>query len=101
MGEREEFDMERLRIVKMEKIEPIPDIDQRGTSDPLERFKAVVRDLTESALEIVNRISANEMSKPEPQAELVEEYYLLHHYLDFLKRFASSSNNFRMRNSEL
>jgi len=91
VGEREEFDMERLRIVKMEKIEPIPDIDQRGTSDPLERFKAVVRDLTESALEIVNRISANEMSKPEPQAELVENYYLLYHYPNFLKRFTSAT----------
>lgn len=99
--EREEFSMEKLRLVKVEKIEPIRDIDQGKASDPLVRFKAVTRDLTEKALEIVNRISANEMSKPKPQTELVEDYYLLYHYLDFLKRFVSSSNNFRMRNSEL
>jgi predicted GNAT family N-acyltransferase len=80
--------MERLRLVKTEEMNPIQDINQRGTTDPLERFKGVARDLTEKALEIVNRISAKEMSKLEPQAELVEEYYLLYHYLDFLKRFA-------------
>jgi len=55
----------------------------------LEDFRAVVRSLTENALKVMNRISAKEMTKPEPNAELVEEYYLLFHYLDYLKRFAS------------
>jgi len=90
MGEREELDMERLRIVKMEEKESIQNINQGEKRDPLERFKAVTRDLTEKALEIVNRISVDEMSKPEPQTELVEDYYLLFHYLDFLRRFASA-----------
>jgi hypothetical protein len=87
---REELDMERLRIVKMEERESIQNINQGEKKDPLERFKAVTRDLTEKALEIVNRISVDEMSKPEPQTELVEDYYLLFHYLDFLRRFVSS-----------
>lgn len=82
--------MERLRIVKMEARESIQNINQGEKKDPLERFKAVTRDLTEKALEIVNRISVDEMSKPEPQTELVEDYYLLFHYLDFLRRFVSS-----------
>ena len=82
--------MERLRIVKMEERESIQNINQGEKKDPLERFKAVTRDLTEKALEIVNRISVDEMSKPEPQTELVEDYYLLFHYLDFLRRFVSS-----------
>jgi len=82
--------MERLKIVKMEERESIQNINQGEKKDPLERFKAVTRDLTEKALEIVNRISVDEMSKPEPQTELVEDYYLLFHYLDFLRRFVSS-----------
>jgi len=82
--------MERLKIVKMEERESIQNINQSEKKDQFERFKAVTRDLTEKALEIVNRISVNEMSKPEPQTELVEDYYLLFHYLDFLRRLVSS-----------
>lgn len=81
--------MRRLRIVKINKIEPIQPVDQNEKPAPLERFKAVTKDITEKALEIVNRISVNEMSRPQPKAEVVEEYYLLHHYLDFLKRLVS------------
>jgi hypothetical protein len=85
--------MERLRIVKMEERESIQNINQGEKKDPLVRFKAVTKDLTEKALEIVHRISVDEMSKPEPQTELVEDCYLLYHYLDFLKRFASSTRS--------
>ena len=74
----------------MEERESIQNINRGGEKDPLERFKAVTRDVIEKALEIVNRVSTNEMSKPEPQTELIEDYYLLFHYLDFLRRFVSS-----------
>ncbi len=57
----------------------------------MELFKAVVGSLTEDALEVVNRIAAQEMSKPQPNAELVEEYYLLFHYLDYMKRFMAGT----------
>jgi hypothetical protein len=40
---------------------------------------------------MVNRIAANERSKPRPQTELVENYYLLYHYPNFLKRFTSAT----------
>lgn len=81
--------MKGLRLVKMEGKESTRDIDQEKTQFPLERFKAAVRDLTEKALEIVNRISINEVNKPKPKVELIEDYYLLYHYLDFLKKLAS------------
>ena len=55
----------------------------------MEDFKAVVRTLTEDALGVLNKISADEMSKPEPNTQLVEDYYLFFHYLDYLKRFVS------------
>ena len=82
--------MERLRIVRPDQIESGWSIVQGKTPDASERLKAVVKDLTEKALEIVNRISAGEMSKSEPKAELVDDYYLIYHYLDYLKRFVSS-----------
>jgi hypothetical protein len=82
--------MEELKIIKMRNREVTQHLDQSEKSDPLKRFKAVTRDLTEKVLEVINRISINEMSKSQPQAELVEDYYLLYHYLDFLKRLASS-----------
>jgi hypothetical protein len=54
--------------------------------DPLDRFRGVVLNLTESALDCLNRISQREMQKDSPSPTLVEEYFLLHHYLDFIER---------------
>ena len=82
--------MERLRIVKPGPIESGWSIVQEKTPDAPERLKAIVRDLTEKVLEIVNRISADEMIKSEPKAELVDDYYLIYHCLDYLKRFVLS-----------
>ena len=48
-------DMERLRIVKVGEIEAGWNTVQRKTTDSSDRLKAVVRDLTEKALQIVNR----------------------------------------------
>jgi hypothetical protein len=56
-------------------------------SDPLVRFKGLVLNLTQSALDCLNRISQQEMEKDSPSPTLMEEYSLLHHYLDFIKRF--------------
>ena len=54
--------------------------------DPIGRFKGTVLNLTESALSCLNRISQQEMQKDSPSATLMEEYFLLHHYLDFIER---------------
>jgi len=54
--------------------------------DPLTRFKGLILNLTQNALECLNRISQQEMEKESPSATLMEEYHLLHHYLDFIKR---------------
>jgi hypothetical protein len=63
------------------------DVAQEGPHlDPLDRFKGVVLNLTENALDCVNRISQQEMQKDSPSATLMEEYFFLHHCLDFIKR---------------
>ncbi len=54
--------------------------------DPLDRLKGIVLNLTESASDCLNRISQREMQKDSPSPTLMEEYFLLHHYLDFIKR---------------
>lgn len=54
--------------------------------DPLVRFKGVVINLTQDALECLNRISQKEMGKNPPSPALMEEYFLLHHYLDFIRK---------------
>ncbi len=69
----------------------IPPAKKQETSiddhlDPLVRFKGVVLNLTESASDCLNRISRREMRKESPSPTLVEDYFLLHHYLDFIKR---------------
>ena len=82
--------MERLKVVEKGVVDSTPTFYNNENLHLLEDFKAVVRNLTVNALKVLNRIAAAEMSKPEPQTELVEDYYLLFHYLDFLRRFVSS-----------
>jgi hypothetical protein len=55
-------------------------------SDPPARFRGVVLNLIENALDCLNQISQQEMEKNSPSPTLLEEYFLLHHYLDFIKR---------------
>ena len=78
--------MEETRFLKL--ISPLKkEIDKENLhSDPLSLFKGVVLNLNESALSCLNRISQQEMQKDSPSATLMEEYFLLHHYLDFIKR---------------
>jgi len=87
---REGLGMERLKVVEKGVVDSTPTFYNNENLHLLEDFKAVVRNLTVNALKVLNRIAAAEMSKPEPQTELVEDYYLLFHYLDFLRRFVSS-----------
>ena len=48
----------------------------------LERLRAVTRDLTGKALEVLNRISTHELKKSQPETAMVEDGYLLFHDLD-------------------
>lgn len=61
-------------------------------SNPLIRFKGIISSLTENALECLNRISRKEMEKSSPSIHLIEEYYLLYHYLDFIRRMCQKKS---------
>jgi hypothetical protein len=61
--------------------------------DPLDRLKGTVLNLTESALSCLNRISQQEMEKDSPSSTLMEEYFLLHHYLDFIERLCRAKKD--------
>ena len=78
--------MEETRFLKL--IAPLKkEIDKENLhSDPLSLFKGVVLNLDKSALDCLNRISQQEMQKDSPSSILMEEYFLLHHYLDFIRR---------------
>ena len=54
--------------------------------DPLVHFRGAVSNLTKSALDCLNRISQREMQRESPSPTLMEDYFLLHHYLDFIER---------------
>ena len=51
------------------------------------RFKAVTADIVENALKTLDEICAEEMQGENPSPSLLEKYFLLHHYLDYLKQF--------------
>jgi hypothetical protein len=72
-----------MRLIQLD------DIRSFRPNNQLERFRVITKDLMEKALEVLNRISTHELKKSEPEPDLMEDYYLLFHYLDFLKRFAS------------
>jgi hypothetical protein len=61
--------------------------------DPLDRFKGVVLNLTENALDCLNRISQREMQKDSPSPTLMEEYFFLHHCVDFIKRLCQGKKD--------
>jgi len=66
---------------------PKKEVDQVNPRlDPLDRFKGIVLNLIKSTSDCLNRISQREMQKDSPSPTLMEEYFLLHHYLDFIKR---------------
>ena len=84
--------MEGLKLIEKGIVDSIPTVNKNENLHLLEDFKAVVKNLTEHALTVLNKIGVNEMRKSEPDTDLIEDYYLLFHYLDFLKRFVSSKS---------
>lgn len=50
------------------------------------RFKAVTKDIVQNALKIINEISAEEVQREKPSPSRIENYAILHHYLDYLDR---------------
>lgn len=60
--------------------------------DPLFRFKKVVLNLIENALTCLNRIAQAEMEKDSPSPNLMDEYFFLHHYLDFIRRLCEKKS---------
>ena len=54
--------------------------------DPPTRFRKVVLNLIGNALDCLNRIAQGEMEKESPSPYLMEEYFLLYHSLDFIRR---------------
>lgn len=78
--------MEKNNFLKI-----VPLVELTATADgllpvPLSRFSGIILNLTSNALECVQRLARREMQKKSPSAILMEEYYLLHHYLAFIKR---------------
>ena len=52
------------------------------------RFKAITNNLVQETLMSLEEMSAEEMQRGKPSQSRIEEYYLLHHYLDYLKGFS-------------
>ena len=67
------------KILMFSHLESIPG---RGLSKA-ERIKGVTRSLVVDALAVLDRMWEECQNSP----ELREDYYQLHHYLDYLKRF--------------
>jgi len=58
-----------------------------GTRD-LFRFKGITRNIVQNVLMTLDEISGEEMQRATPSSSRIEKYYLLHHYLDYLKGFS-------------
>jgi hypothetical protein len=78
--------MEKTRLLKFLPRTKKEECQIDDHSDPLFRFRGVVLNLTKSALDCLNRISQREKQKDSPSPTLVEDYFLLHHYLNFIER---------------
>ncbi len=82
--------MEETRFLRLV-LPPKEEVEKAEPhSDPLFRFTRIVLNLASSALDCLNRISQQEMGKSSPSCALLEEYYLLHHHLDFIKRLCEA-----------
>lgn len=71
------------------KIIPLPKLTTTKAipvADPLARFSGIVLNLASNALGCVQRLARKEMERKSPSSEVIEDYYLLYHYLDFIKR---------------
>jgi hypothetical protein len=85
--------MEETRLLKLLPRTEKEEGNAGDDLDPLVRFRGVVSNLTKSALDCLNRISQQEMQKDSPSPTLMEDYFLLHHYLDFIERLCRSKED--------
>jgi|YelNatPaOPRAMG01_1025707.scaffolds.fasta_scaffold518463_1 hypothetical protein len=76
--------MEDSRFLKI--IRPIEKEEKEPLLDPLRRFKGLVLNLTENAIVCLNRLLQFELEKEKPSGDIVEDYYLIQHYLCFIKK---------------
>jgi hypothetical protein len=91
MDERTSF----LKVILPSKRE----VDQINPRlDPLDRFNGIVLNLIKSTSDCLNRISQREMQKDSPSPTLMEEYFLLHHYLDFIERLCRENKDSSSQN---
>jgi len=85
--------MDEIPFLKLVPSTPKKGNSQTSLSDPVNRLRGVVLNLTESALDCLNRVSQQEAQKKSPSASLMEEYFLLHHYLDFIRRLCEGKKD--------
>ncbi len=69
------------RELPVKKVAPLP--------DPLSRFSGIVLNLTSKALGVVQHLARKEIEKKSPSTNIMEDYYLLYHYLDFIRRLCT------------
>jgi len=78
--------MEGNSFLKVIPIPKLPVAKAKPESDSLFRFSHVILNLTSQALDCLQKLAQKEMEKKSPSVKILEEYYLLHHYLIFIKR---------------
>ncbi len=78
--------MGNINFLKIVPLRQVPATKVTLATDRLSRFSGIVLNLTSKALECVQRLARKEMEKKSPSANIMEDYYLLYHYLDFIRR---------------
>ncbi|MGB9700606.1 MAG: hypothetical protein ACPL5I_14615 [Thermodesulfobacteriota bacterium] len=78
--------MEEKQLFKIIPLPKGPINKARPAPDQLVRFSGVILNLTSHALDCLQGLTRREMEKKNPSVKVLEEYYLLYHYLDFMKR---------------
>lgn len=78
--------MEEKEFLKIIPLPKAPIIKATPVADSLTRFSGVILNLTSNALDCLQRLARKEMEKKSPSDNVLEEYHLLHHFLDFIKR---------------
>ncbi len=66
-------------------IKPVKKEEEEPCLDPFRRFKGVVLNITENTILCVNRLIQLELEKRSLSPNVLEDYYLIQHYLCFLK----------------
>lgn len=88
---REIRGMDSTKQCKIQKFTVYQAEERFSRARELLRFKAVTRDIVQNVLKIINEISAEEMKRENSSPSRIDKFYLLHHYLDYLKRFCEGN----------